>query len=200
MAKKQKRSREETSAEGYFPVDEEDLKHTTEKIIKETNIELPKNRIEKIVRDISKDSRVIEKKYHNINKKDIEKIEEIVQKSLKSKKRKSSKTRKTRTTTKEIKYLPPKINLKEKGYELIITEKPQAAAKIASALGTPTKNFNQKIPYYEVTKNSKKIIIVSAVGHLFTLSQKKNHQFPVFDITWKPNSNSLNSGVGNPCL
>ena len=59
MPKKQKKSKEETSAEGYFPVDEEDLKHTTEKTVKEST---PDNKrvTEKLVktRDIEK----IEKK------------------------------------------------------------------------------------------------------------------------------------------
>lgn len=48
------------------------------------------------------------------------------------------------------------LELKGGGYELVITEKPQAAAKIASALGKAVqKNFN-KIPYYEVNRGEKK--------------------------------------------
>ncbi len=82
----------------------------------------------------------------------------------------------------------PDIKLKNKGYELIITEKPQAALKIASALGDSTKRDFRKIPYYEVDRNGKRILVACAVGHLFTLKQEKNGQkLPVFDIKWVPN-------------
>jgi DNA topoisomerase I len=80
--------------------------------------------------------------------------------------------------------------LKQGGYVLIITEKPQAASKIAAALsnGKDAKIGNQGIPYYEFTRNNKKVIVACAVGHLFTLSQLKKEQgYPVFDIGWFPN-------------
>ncbi len=167
---KQKRSKEETSAEGYFPVDDEDLKHTTLKTVKEAT---PDNKriTEKIVK--TQEIETVEKKASK----------RPVKRKPSNKKRKTSK----RTVTKTKKYTPPKINLKDKGYELIITEKPQAAGKIALALGKPTKNTYQKISYYEVDRNGKKIFIVSAVGHLFTLSQEPRQGFPVFNISWKPN-------------
>ncbi len=181
MPKKPKKSREESSAEEYFPVDEEDLKNTTEKQVKDSTPERPKHSTEKSVKKIESDVHSIEKKYHQPDKKDIEKVEK---KGKKSKKKKKSK----RTTTKTKKYIPPKIKLKEKGYELIITEKPQAAGKIASALGKPVKNSHQKVSYYELNRNGKKIVIVSAVGHLLTLAQnKKGTEIPMFDISWKPN-------------
>ncbi|MBI5803303.1 DNA topoisomerase I [Candidatus Pacearchaeota archaeon] len=73
-------------------------------------------------------------------------------------------------------------------YELIITEKPQAALKIASALGKSQKRDVGGVSYYEVIRNGKKIFVACAVGHLFTLSQeKKGASIPVFDISWKPN-------------
>src|SRR4030042_4886660 len=68
-------------------------------------------------------------------------------------------------------YKIPEINLKENGYELIVTEKPQAALKIADALGKSEKRNLHGIPYYEVTRNGKEIVVACAVGHLFTLSQ-----------------------------
>ncbi|RLG12239.1 DNA topoisomerase I [Candidatus Pacearchaeota archaeon] len=177
MPKKPKKSKEEKTVEEYFPVDEEDLKKTTEKIVKDFSLEVKKT-IEKKVKTPFNETKTIEKKYKKPVKK--QKIER------KNKKRKTRKSK--RTTTKQIKYIPPKIKLKEKGYELIITEKPQAAAKIAMALGTSIKNSYQKIPYYEVDRNGKKIMIVSAVGHLLTLSQNiPGTKVPIFDISWKPN-------------
>jgi len=85
-------------------------------------------------------------------------------------------------------YEIPNIELKNQSYELIITEKPQAAFKIASALGESEKRDFKKIPYYEVNRNGKRLVIACAVGHLFTLKQKENNQkLPVFDIKWVPN-------------
>ena len=69
--------------------------------------------------------------------------------------------------------------------QLIISEKPAAAAKIAAALGKAERKTLRKVVYYEVP--SKKIIVVPAVGHLFTLSQKeKGYTYPIFDLKWKP--------------
>ncbi|MEK6848026.1 MAG: hypothetical protein AABX65_00145, partial [Nanoarchaeota archaeon] len=70
---------------------------------------------------------------------------------------------------------------------LIITEKPQAALKIASALGAPRKYVELGVPYYELQREGKNITVACAVGHLFTLAQKKRGGiWPVFDIEWVP--------------
>ncbi len=74
-------------------------------------------------------------------------------------------------------------------YTLIITEKPQAAMKIAYCLSdsSPIKKNFYGVPYYEINHNGKNFIVGSAVGHLFGLSEKeKTNDFPVFDLTWKP--------------
>ncbi len=75
-------------------------------------------------------------------------------------------------------------------YELIVTEKPAAALKIAEALadGKPIKENYQGVPYYKVTYGKKDIIVACAVGHLYGLAEKvkKGWVFPVFDIEWKP--------------
>lgn len=79
----------------------------------------------------------------------------------------------------------------EKKSTLIITEKPQAAAKIAHALsnGTDEKHTNkQKVSYYEFGKNNKNYLVGCAVGHLLGLQQiPKRSKFPNFEIAWKPN-------------
>ena len=161
MPKKPKKPREEKIAESYFPVDESDLKYTTEKQIKET---APKQDIVK---------KAIEKEYSKPDRKSLEIVE---------------KTEKKTSTTKKVLYSPPKIVLKKNGYELIITEKPQAALKIANALGkTIQKNIN-KVPYYELDRQGEKIIVACAVGHLFTLRQNiSGSKVPIFDISWIPN-------------
>ncbi|MFH1642853.1 MAG: DNA topoisomerase I [Nanoarchaeota archaeon] len=74
-------------------------------------------------------------------------------------------------------------------YELIITEKPAAAKKIAEALadGKAIKDNLSGAPYYKITRGNKDIMVACAVGHLFGLDQKNNSwDFPVFDISWQP--------------
>ncbi len=72
---------------------------------------------------------------------------------------------------------------------LIIAEKPNVARKIAYALaeGKPVRKTIGKVPYYELTRDGKKIIVAPAVGHLFSLAPKsKIYGYPVFDIEWVP--------------
>jgi len=103
------------------------------------------------------------------------------------KKRRKKKT-KRKTKKSQKKYVAPKVELSKGGYELVITEKPQAALKIANALGKAIqRNFN-RVPYYEVDRKGKKIIVACAVGHLFTLKQNISGSYiPIFDISWIPN-------------
>jgi len=72
---------------------------------------------------------------------------------------------------------------------LIIAEKPNVARKIAYALAEkkPIRKTIGKVPYYELTRDGKKIIVAPAVGHLFSLAPKeKTYGYPVFDIEWVP--------------
>jgi len=78
---------------------------------------------------------------------------------------------------------------KEDGYTLIICEKPQAAMKVAYALAdtSPIRGSLSGIPYFELQHKDKKIIIVSAVGHMFGLVEKaQTKDWPVFDVKWQP--------------
>src|SRR3990167_2680875 len=82
-------------------------------------------------------------------------------------------------------------------YELIVTEKPRASERIASALADtkPIKKSLNQVPYYEIKHKGKNIVIGCAVGHLYTLAEKKKSwQYPVFDIEWKPTS-SISKGA-----
>jgi DNA topoisomerase-1 len=75
-------------------------------------------------------------------------------------------------------------------YTLIITEKPDAAQRIASALdaqGKAKKMEHNGVPYY-VAKRDKEIIVVPALGHLYTVAEERkgrNH-YPVFSFKWVP--------------
>lgn len=68
--------------------------------------------------------------------------------------------------------------------QLILTEKPDVAERIASALGDAKKHVKDGVRYYEVSGN----FVVPAVGHIYGLSEKKRGQwtYPVFDIDWVP--------------
>ena len=75
-------------------------------------------------------------------------------------------------------------------YELIITEKPNAAKKIAEALadGKAIKENLNGVPYYKITHGKNDIVVACAVGHLYGLAEKdkKTWNFPAFNIEWKP--------------
>ncbi len=74
--------------------------------------------------------------------------------------------------------------------ELIISEKPNAAKRIADALadGNPVKESDNGVPFYKLKHKGKEIIIGCAVGHLYGLKAKDNKKFPNFDIVWVPSS------------
>ena len=78
------------------------------------------------------------------------------------------------------------------GYQLIITEKPNAAKKIAEALadGKPIRNKIGTVAYYEVTHGNQDLVIASAVGHLFTVVEKDKGKwtYPVFNVKWEQSS------------
>lgn len=71
---------------------------------------------------------------------------------------------------------------------LVITEKPSASRKIASALGGGKERLVKgKVPYFEFTKDGKTVQVAAAVGHVYSLKQKTpGSGYPVFDIEWVP--------------
>ncbi|MBN1923683.1 MAG: DNA topoisomerase I [Nanoarchaeota archaeon] len=74
---------------------------------------------------------------------------------------------------------------------LMISEKPDAAQKIASALGetgTISEHKINKTRYYTFTRNNQSYVVVPAVGHLFSLKHLngKKWTYPIFDNEWIP--------------
>ncbi len=202
MPKLLQKTHEEKSIENYSPVNAEDSKKTTEKQEKTSTPkkDFLKKSIEIPVKSPStevENKASVEKTYNQPDKKSLEIVEKPaspkgVGKKYSKRKTSSNKGRKKaskkRTTTKNVKYKVPDITLKDKGYELIITEKPQAALKISAALGNAVRKDLGKIPYYEVDRKGEKIIVASAVGHLFTLKQTvPGSEVPIFSIDWVPN-------------
>jgi DNA topoisomerase-1 len=82
------------------------------------------------------------------------------------------------------------ISLKtESKFKLIIAEKPDAARRIAAALGQKIISNPKRgeLPLYEVARNGERIKIMAALGHLYTLKQSgKGWDYPVFDVEWVP--------------
>lgn len=74
--------------------------------------------------------------------------------------------------------------------ELIVAEKPKVAEKIAYALCSNAKRKALGgIAYYEgtATEDGTEIAVAPAVGHVYTLvEKKKTNTYPAFDIEWVP--------------
>lgn len=75
-------------------------------------------------------------------------------------------------------------------YTLIVTEKPDAAQRIAQALdlkGKPKKVEENGVPYF-VAHRDKKLVVVPALGHLYTVvhGMGRRNYYPVFSFKWAP--------------
>ncbi len=75
-------------------------------------------------------------------------------------------------------------------YTLIVAEKPTAAERIARALDArnkPEMYRERGVPYF-IAERDRKIIVVSALGHLYTVTQEggRRSQYPVFNFKWVP--------------
>jgi len=86
-------------------------------------------------------------------------------------------------------------------YTLIISEKPNAAQRIALALadnGKVEKVSKGGASYFKLECGTHPIIVVPAVGHLFVLDEKKDKKsrgwtYPVFDVEWRPTFKDKNN-------
>ena len=153
----------------FLALDPENVKKTVEIPVKEPPAIEDLETVEKVG-----DSKVINKAKARTFSKPLRKKPAV---------RKKISTKKTPSKFKETK-------LKSDGYKLIITEKPQAAGKIAAALskGKDNKISKSKVSYYEFDRNGDKIVVGCAVGHLFSVSQTvPGSDYPIFDIGWYPN-------------
>jgi DNA topoisomerase-1 len=79
--------------------------------------------------------------------------------------------------------------------ELIISEKPSAAEKIAASFGKPTLKRLNGVKYWEADNG--RILIGSAVGHLFGL-KKTERFYPVFNLEWQPSYSGRGASFQRP--
>jgi len=75
-------------------------------------------------------------------------------------------------------------------YTLIVTEKPDAAQRIAQALdhtGKPEKVEKNGVPYF-LAHRDRKLVVVPALGHLYTVVHERGgrNYYPVFSFRWAP--------------
>lgn len=102
---------------------------------------------------------------------------------------------KKRTRAKKQTSEPESVRSPKKDAIFIITEKPQAAQKIAAALGSPSKKTEGSVSYYEVEHDNQKILVASAVGHLFGLNYKAGQKgWPIFELEWRPSYEKEKAG------
>jgi len=73
---------------------------------------------------------------------------------------------------------------------LVVCEKPTAASRIAQALDdhhSPETYRERGVPYHIARNGENDLVIVSALGHLYSIIQSKGKwTYPVFDIKWVP--------------
>ena len=68
-------------------------------------------------------------------------------------------------------------------HEVIISEKPKSAEKIAKALSSKAqkKKYGRKISYWEFEEDGKRTTVLSAVGHLYSLTSATSRDRLGFD-------------------
>jgi DNA topoisomerase-1 len=85
-------------------------------------------------------------------------------------------------------------------FKLIIAEKPDAAKRIAAALGQRTidKSERRGLPLYEVERKGERLKIMAALGHLYTLKQSgKGWDYPTLEMEWVPKHEAQKSAEGS---
>jgi len=86
-------------------------------------------------------------------------------------------------------------------YALVVCEKPDAAKRIAQALGGGSRTAISKawvgmipvpVPVFESSYRGRRFVICSAIGHMYGLVDitKSKSVYPVFDLEWRPLSDS----------
>jgi len=77
-------------------------------------------------------------------------------------------------------------------YTLVVCEKPDAARRIAQALGDPKESRPAGISVFDVTSDGRRYMICSAIGHLYGIADvtKNRSVYPVLDLEWAPVANN----------
>jgi DNA topoisomerase-1 len=81
--------------------------------------------------------------------------------------------------------------LSSNDYIIIIAEKPDAAKRIAAAIGDGgdfRKKFEGNLLYFEIKRHGRRILVIPASGHLYTIGQFRGGRsyYPVYTFRWIP--------------
>jgi DNA topoisomerase-1 len=73
-------------------------------------------------------------------------------------------------------------------YTLVVCEKPDAARRIAQALGDPSESRPSGVSVFDVTFNGSRYMVTSAIGHLYGVTDNTSSRsvYPVLDLEWAP--------------
>jgi DNA topoisomerase-1 len=81
-------------------------------------------------------------------------------------------------------------SISQSPYTLVVCEKPDAARRIAHALGNSSFMERSRLsPVFSVTdRRNERFVVCSAIGHLYGLVDINRNRsvYPVFDIKWAP--------------
>ena len=82
------------------------------------------------------------------------------------------------------------ISIPQSPYTLVVCEKPDAARRIARAIGTTSfKERSSRPPVFSVVyHHNQHFVICSAIGHLYELVDINRNRsiYPVFEVKWAP--------------
>ena len=92
------------------------------------------------------------------------------------------------------------MSVRTKRNVLVITEKPRAAQRIAHILKQEdlTAHTVGSSTYYELERQKERLFVVSALGHLYNLKEKRPSAFkryPTFSVYWAKNTGRGRKGV-----
>ena len=81
-------------------------------------------------------------------------------------------------------------SISQSPYTLVVCEKPDAARRVARALGNSSFKERSGLPpvFYVTDRRNERFVVCSAVGHLYGLVDVNRNRsaYPVFDIKWAP--------------
>jgi DNA topoisomerase-1 len=81
-------------------------------------------------------------------------------------------------------------SISESSYTLVVCEKPDAARRVAHALGDSSFTERSRLPpvFSGTDRHNERFVVCSAIGHLYGLVDidRNRSVYPVFDVKWAP--------------
>jgi len=82
-------------------------------------------------------------------------------------------------------------------YTLVVCEKPDAARRIANALGETRESRPQGVAVFKVSRGDRQYVVCSALGHLYGLGDATANRsvYPALDLEWAPVPKNARAGA-----